>query len=128
MKTEKAEISPLLFFLKLKPNSTYDLKIVGLINETANPVIDYQSLISSRKEDYIIFYEKNKLENLDLNINEYDVDKNGKQVGLRAKLTTKSVSSGSLTVVLKNQKGLKSLNSSTGITDKTSTFMITIDN
>lgn len=119
---------PAIVFLKLKPNSTYDLKVIGLLNENSSPVIDYQPVISSRKEDYIIFYEKNKLDGLDLAIVEYDVDSNGKQVGLTAKLITKSVSSGNLTVKLKNQKGFKTLDSSFGVTEKSANFIITIDN
>lgn len=119
---------PAIVFLKLKPNSTYDLKVIGLLNETSSPVIDYQPIISSRKEDYTIFYEKNKLDGLDLAIEEYDVDRNGKQVGLTAKLITKSVSSGNLTVKLKNQKGLKTLDSSIGVLEKSANFMITIEN
>ena len=119
---------PAIVFLKLKPKSTYDVKIISLLNETVIPIMDYQPIVSNKKEEYIIFYEKNKLENLDLSINEYDVDRNGKQVGLAAKFRTNSISSGNLTIILKNQTGLKTLDSSIGITDKSASFMITIDN
>lgn len=119
---------PAIVFLKLKPNTIYDLKVIGLLNEESSPVVDYKPVVSSSKEDYIIFYKKNKLERLDLTVDEYDLDRNGKQVGLTAKLKTNSVSSGSLTVMLKNQTGLKTLDSSIGITEKSASFMITIDN
>lgn len=105
--------APRIDTLFLKPANTYTMNVL-VLNKSTSPITDVSDEIKEEDVDHQFFYT---ITGVNASYMYTDSDANSKPVGLSGRLTTTSLSTGSIQVVLKHQPGIKDGNSATGSTD-----------
>lgn len=100
--------------IRLSEATTYDLSI-ELLNESISPVEDITEEVEEEGADHQFFFVVNPPSMFTVEYN--DTDSNGDPIGLVNQVTTNTAASGTLTVILKHQPGIKDGSSTTGETD-----------
>lgn len=117
--------APTIETMALKPNTVYNATIT-VADDSPNGEGDITSEIKSEGTDHEIFWVANP-SNL-LTTQKTDMDSNNRPIGLEATVTTTNAGSGTLTITLKHQPGLKGTTSDVnkGETDVMATFPVSI--
>lgn len=110
--------------IRLDNNSSYHVH-VSLLNESVSPSEDITTEVEEEGVDHQLFYVTSG--GLNLFISYDDEDANGNPVGLHAMAATTDASTGTTTVTLKHQPGIKDGNILTGDTDVEVIFVTEIE-
>ena len=120
-------IAPTKEHITLDASKTYTCTLL-LLDETKNPVVNTSLEIEEEKDLHQFFFHPSA--GTDMAFSYIDYDDNGVPVGLQTNLVTGTASSGTLTVVLKHQPGVKPTsgpgNEALGETDVEVSFDVTI--
>lgn len=118
---------PAIVFIRLKPKTSYHVKITDLLNESVFPVINYLPQVIEEKEDHLFEYKISGTPHL--RISNYDLDNNNEQLGLNAMVTCFSEGQTGLEITLRSKfDGYKSVSSPKGIVDRKADFLVFITN
>ncbi|RIJ37484.1 hypothetical protein [Pontibacter oryzae] len=117
--------APTIETMALKPNTTYNATIT-IADDSPNGAGDITSEIRTEGNDHELFWVANP-SNL-LTAQKIDKDANNRPLGLAATVTTTNAGSGTLTITLKHQPGLKGATSDAnkGETDIMAAFPVSI--
>lgn len=100
--------------IRLAPNATYNASFT-LLNESANPVQDITAEIQQEGVDHLFCFDISS--GLVLAILRTDADANGVPIGLTSKWTVGNASTGTTTIRLRHQPGVKNGQCDPGETD-----------
>jgi hypothetical protein len=110
----EGQLPPSIFdTIKLSPNRVYRTDIL-LLDETKNPVDSVSGEVLEEGADHLFVFAKS---GVNLNIAITDKDKNNLPIGLNSLWTTGTASSGTVTVTLRHQPGVKDGTYAPGETD-----------
>lgn len=110
--------------LEIQPNKTYYASII-LLNELASPVDTISNEVEEEKNDHQFFFQYSGI-SVTLTYLDFDTNVPALPVGLSTKWKTGAIATGSSTVTLKHQPGIKDGNITTGETDVEVTFITKI--
>lgn len=120
-------IAPMVEHITLGANKTYTCTLL-LLDETKNPVDTTSKEIEEEKDLHQFFFHPSAGTNMSFSYIDYD--DHGVPVGLQTNVTTGTVSTGTLTIVLKHQPDVKPTsgngNEALGETDVEVSFDVTI--
>ncbi|MDR0802599.1 hypothetical protein [Fluviicola sp.] len=100
--------------IRLVPNATYNASIT-LLNENANPVQDITAEVEEEGTNHLFCFDISN--GLAVAILRTDTDMNGLPIGLMSKWTTGNASTGTATIRLRHQPGVKNGQCNPGETD-----------
>lgn len=103
----------------LAPNATYAANIT-LLNESASPVEDITAEVEEEGVDHLFCFELSA--GLNMVITRTDLDANNLPIGIQSQWVTTSASSGTSTIRLRHQPGVKTGDCAPGETDIELTF------
>lgn len=108
--------APVIGPLNLRPNTSYNLSVSQILDETENPAEDIREEIVEEDYEHLLVYTATPSNLITVNIT--DRDRNNLPVGLAGTATTGAAGTGTLTVTLKHQPdGLKNGTATPGSTD-----------
>jgi hypothetical protein len=115
-------IQPVIETIALSNNRTYAVSI-ELLNESETPPEDITEEIDEERDEHLFCFETTN--GLNLSITRTDTDGTF-EVGLESEWATGNASTGSVTVILKHQPGVKNGSCDLGEVDVEATFPVTI--
>lgn len=119
--------APTIGTINLRPNTTYNLAVTQILNETESPAEDIREEILEEDYEHLLVYTATPSNLITVNIT--DRDRNNLPVGLVATATTGAAGTGTLKVTLKHQpNGLKNGTPTPGSTDFEFTFPLNVVN
>lgn len=108
-------------FDTIRLNNGYYHLTVSILNESVSPALDLTAEIDEESTDHQLFYT---VDGADITFDYNDTDANGLPIGLDMNVVVGPTSStGTVTVVLKHQPGIKDGSISTGESDVEVTFV-----
>ena len=109
--------------ITLAANSTYNVELTELLNETTNPAGNILAEVEEESDEHLFVYKPTG----NLTINVTDKDANNLPVGIKSSAVTTSAGNASLTVILRHQPdGAKNGTETPGETDTERLFNVTI--
>jgi hypothetical protein len=117
--------APVIGTLNLRPNTTYNLSVTQILDETDSPAEDIREEIVEEDYEHLLVYTATPSNLITVNIT--DRDRNNLPVGLVGTATTTAAGTGTLKVTLKHQPdGLKNGTATPGSTDFEFTFPLNV--
>jgi hypothetical protein len=118
--------APVISSLALRAGTVYNVAVTSVLNETETPAEDIRAEIVEEKDEHLFVY---KTTGANLTFSNFDVDSKNLAVGLTARATTTTASTGTFTIVLRHQPdGIKNGTEAPGSTDLEATFPVSITN
>lgn len=118
--------APVISSLSLKTNAVYNVAVTSVLNETVTPAGDVRAEVIKEKDEHLFVY---KVAGANIAFNNFDVDSKNLAVGLTARATTTTASTGTFTIVLRHQLGgAKNGTEAPGSTDLEAVFPATVAN
>ena len=119
-------VAPVISPLTLRANAIYTVGVTSLLNETVSPAGDIRAEVIKEKDEHLFVY---KVAGANITFNNFDVDSKNLAVGLTARATTTTASTGTFTIVLRHQpKGVKNGTEAPGSTDLEAVFPASVVN
>jgi hypothetical protein len=118
--------APVISALTLKANAVYSVTVASVLNETTSPAEDIKAEVAAEKDEHLFVY---KASGANIAFSNFDVDSKNLPVGLTARATTTTASTGTFTIILRHQPGgIKNGTEAPGSTDLEAVFTTTIAN
>lgn len=117
--------APVITSLSLKANKVYNVAITSILNETESPAGDIRAEVIEEKDDHLFVY---KTSGANLTFSNLSTDNKNLPFGLTATATTTTASTGTFTIILRHQPGVKNGTEAPGSTDLEATFPVSITN